>query len=256
MPDPQLAPDGVPVTVAPFSQGGATLIAETFGGGSPPVLLVHGIGMGRSVFSELARALPGRILAIDLAGFGQAPEPVRPLSMRAHADLIAAWLAARGEGPMIVVGHSMGSQVAAELAVHHPSLVSGVVLAGPTVDPAARTIPQQAARLLRGLAHEGIGVLWRGGREYLRAGPHLRRKMFETVRHRAEEVYARLSCPVLIVRGSNDLLAPQAWCEQIRSALPDAEIVVLADQGHGAILSEDAGAAAPITDFISRVGAA
>jgi pimeloyl-ACP methyl ester carboxylesterase len=38
-----------------------------------------------------------------------------------------------------VLGNSFGCQVAVELAVRHPHRVGGLVLVGPTIDPAART---------------------------------------------------------------------------------------------------------------------
>ncbi|WP_327036879.1 alpha/beta fold hydrolase [Microbacterium sp. CH12i] len=92
MPSPLLAPEGVPVAVTEFVHGGATLIAEDFGTGVRPYVLIHGIGMGRSVYLDFVERLSGRIIALDLPGFGEAPEPVRTLTMERHADLIAAFL--------------------------------------------------------------------------------------------------------------------------------------------------------------------
>lgn len=43
--------------------------------GGPTLVLVHGIGMGHSVFRALAGGLgtAGRVLALDLPGFGESP---------------------------------------------------------------------------------------------------------------------------------------------------------------------------------------
>jgi len=66
MPSRLLAPEGVPAVVEEFEHGGATLVVETFGEGRPFVLL-HGIGMGRSVYLDLTSRLRGTVVAVDIA---------------------------------------------------------------------------------------------------------------------------------------------------------------------------------------------
>ncbi len=244
-----LAPAGVAASLREFSAGDAALVAETFGDGSRASVLLHGIGMGRSVFADLAAHLAGRVIGIDLPGFGEAPEPRQPLSMPEHADLVAGFLRESGESAVLVIGHSMGCQVAAELAVRHPDLVAGLVLAGPTVDSAARSIRQQMMRLLRDLLGERPAVLWRGAREYLRGGPNLWRKMRVTVDHPAEEVYAAVRAPTLVLRGEHDRMAPQAWCATLAETIPEARLAVIPDHGHGTLISDAAPAALAMVAF-------
>ncbi|MDR2998408.1 MAG: alpha/beta hydrolase, partial [Microbacterium sp.] len=144
---------------------------------------------------------------------------------------------------------SMGSQIAAEVAARHPQLVAGLVLAGPTVDSAARNVLSQARYLLVDLLGERPEVLWRGGREYLRGGPHLRRKIRATVVHAPEEAYPRVACPTLVIRGERDPLAPVSWCRKILGAIPGAGLVEIPDHGHGTLISDAELAAAAITSF-------
>jgi pimeloyl-ACP methyl ester carboxylesterase len=249
VPTSYLAPAGTPVTLLEFEHAGSTLIAETFGEGERTFLLLHGIGMGRSVYLDVVRRLPGRVIALDLPGFGEAPEPIRTLTMERHADLVAAYLRHAGEEPVVVIGHSMGSQIAAELAARHPLLVSGVVLAGPTVDKAARNVAAQASYLLRDLIGERPLVIWRGAREYLRGGPHLIRKIKATIAHQPEKAFARITAPVLVLRGESDPLAPMSWCRAILDAIPGARLEVIPDHGHGTLISDSEPAARLIESF-------
>ncbi len=253
MPNRLLAPQDAPSSVVEFEHGGATLVAETFGRGRHTFILLHGIGMGRSVYLDIVHRLKGRVIAFDLPGFGEAPEPERTLTMERHADLVAAYLRHAKEKPVIVIGHSMGSQIAAELAGRHPSLVAGVVLAGPTVNSAARSIRAQATYLLRDLIGERPIVILRGAREYLRGGPHLFRKMRATIVHEAQRAYARMDCPVLVLRGQDDPLAPMNWCREIVDAIPGAELEVIPDHGHGTLISDAAPAARFIQAFADRL---
>lgn len=253
MPNRLLAPQEAPASVVEFEHGGATLVVETFGRGEHPFVLLHGIGMGRSVYLDFVQRLDGRVIAVDLPGFGEAPEPTRTLTMERHADLVAAYLRHAGEKDAIVIGHSMGSQIAAELAARHPSLVAGVVLAGPTVNSAARSIRAQATYLLRDLIGERPVVLWRGAREYLRGGPNLLRKMRATIVHEPEKAYARIDKPTLVLRGESDPLAPMSWCREIIDAIPGAELEVIPDHGHGTLISDSEPAAGLVQRFAARL---
>ncbi|WP_336644766.1 alpha/beta fold hydrolase [Microbacterium sp. USHLN186] len=251
MPDRLLAPRGVLADIGEFSYAGATLVHEDFGIGARPIVLLHGIGMGRSVYLDLTEHLDGRIIGIDLPGFGEAPEPPRTLTMERHADLVAAFLHSRRIDDAVILGHSMGSQIAAEVAVRHPDVVSALVLAGPTVNSASRTVRAQAGYLLWDLVRERPTVIWRGAREYLRGGPHLLRKMRATIAHRPELVYPRVRVPTLVLRGQRDPLAPMTWCREIVDAIPDARFEEIPDHGHGTLISESGGAAATISTFIA-----
>lgn len=250
MPERLLAPEGTVADIGEFAYAGATLVHEDFGAGPRPIVLVHGIGMGRSVYLDLTSRLGGRIIGLDLPGFGEAPEPARTLTMERHADLVAAYLRSRRIDDAVIMGHSMGSQIAAEIAVRHPDVVSALVLAGPTVNSTSRSIRAQAGYLLWDLLHERPEVLWRGAREYLRGGPHLLRKMKATIVHRPENAYPRVGVPVLVVRGQRDPLAPMTWCREIVDMVPDARFVEIPDHGHGTLISDSGGAADTIRDFI------
>ena len=252
MPSRLLAPEGTPAAIEEFAHGGATLVVEAFGEGIPFVLL-HGIGMGRSVYLDLTSRLRGRAIAVDLPGFGEAPEPVRTLTMARHADLVAAYLRSRGITGAIVIGHSMGSQVAAELAARHPDLIAGVVLAGPTVNSAARTFGAQAGGFLLDLLGEPLIVVWRGAREYLRSGPHLIRKMRAMIVHEPEKAFRGIRCPVLVMRGETDPLAPMSWCREILDCVPEGVLEVVRDHGHETLISDAEPAARLIQDFAARV---
>ncbi|WP_292882190.1 alpha/beta fold hydrolase [Microbacterium sp.] len=250
MSTPDLTPalDG---DVLAFTDGSSTLIAEHAGSGSDAFLLVHGLGMGRSVFADLARRLDGRVVAVDLPGFGAAPEPRRPLTMPGHADLIAAHLVAAGVPPVTVIGHSMGSQVAAELAVRHPDRVRAVVLAAPTVDAGARRVARQALRFLRDTASIDPRVVARGVREYLRAGPHIIRKIRATVTHDPDEVYPRIAVPTLVLRGARDPVCPPVWTRTVADAIPRGEFAEIPGCGHETMIRDAGPAADRIREFLA-----
>lgn len=258
--------------IASFAHAGATLIAETSGGmatpagspdaesvqaGMPTYILIHGIGMGRSIFADLVEHLGAgdraRTIAIDLPGYGEAPEPARVLTMERTADLVAAFLRDRRIRRVVLVGHSMGTQIAVEVAARHPESVERIVLVGPTVNRRERTAVKQVLRLAQDLAVESPRVIFVGAREYIRSGPHLRAKLRAMLVHRPEVTYPRVSVPTLVLRGESDWVCPRAWCRFVAASLPHGRLAEIAGHGHETMIRDAAPAAALIREFVHEV---
>jgi pimeloyl-ACP methyl ester carboxylesterase len=92
---------------------------------SAPLVLLHGgIGAG----AQWAPILPAfgdrRVLTLDLPGHGTSPDPGRPLRAETAADAVAAQL----DGPVDLLGYSLGGMVALRLAIQHPRLVRRLIL--------------------------------------------------------------------------------------------------------------------------------
>ncbi len=240
--------------VSEFEHGGAGLVVEERGAGSPAFVLLHGIGMGRGVFADLIDRLgpAAHTIAVDLPGYGTAPEPARTPTMQRLADLVAALLRSRPREQIVLLGHSMGTQVGTEVVVRHPGLVDRLVLAAPTVNPRERSASRQLLRLAQDLAFESPLVIVRGGREYLRAGPNLRRKMRAMLVHRPEDAYPRADVPTLVLRGEHDVVSPREWCETVTALLPDARLATITGHGHETLIRDAAPAVAELSAFLAE----
>jgi pimeloyl-ACP methyl ester carboxylesterase len=115
--------------------GGALTVARA---GLPPeagrtvVLALHGMTSCHMAYRTVARELcsnaPVCLLAPDLRGRGRSADMPEPYGMAVHiADLIAV-LDHAGVDRAIVVGHSMGCNIAARFAAEHPERAAAVVL--------------------------------------------------------------------------------------------------------------------------------
>lgn len=235
-----------------FTYDGATVIAEERGDAAAArtIVLIHGIGMGRKVFADLSQRLEGDalVVSLDLPGYGDAPEPARTPTMERLGDLVAAYLRHLGRGPVILVGHSMGTQVVTEVAVRHPAVVDRLVLVAPTVDRRHRRALTQLCRLGLDLWGESAKVMLVGAREYLRAGPNLRRKMHAMLAHRPEAAYPRIGAPTLVIRGEKDVVVPRQWTDEVVAAIPDASSFVVIGHHHETLIRT----AKPTADELRR----
>lgn len=252
VPEPHLSDAGSSVTT--FSFGGRELVAEELHG--PDALtfvVVHGFGLGRSAYIEIAHRLTdaGRVIALDLPGFGDAPEPAQTPTMEELGDLVAAFIGDRALENVVLIGHSMGTQIVAETVARHPgSAVSAAVLVAPTTDSGARGLIRQTLRLARDIVTAHPLTFYRGAAEYLKAGPHLLRKARATVIHRPEATYPRMGVPVLVLRGANDHVVPKKWSEKVLALLPDGALTELPGRGHAALIVRPEASVIRIEQFL------
>lgn len=120
------------------------------------VVFIHGIGHSGGVWREIIERLPGdiRCISIDLLGFGRSPKPQWAIySVRLQARMFIATFLRRGiNGPVILVGHSLGGLVAVEIAKKYPLLVRSLVLCSPPFyrqDPVARKLLPHTDAILK-----------------------------------------------------------------------------------------------------------
>jgi 2-hydroxy-6-oxonona-2,4-dienedioate hydrolase len=98
------------------------------------------------------------------------------------------------------------------------------VLQGPTVDPRARTVRQQLARLALNSAREAPGLGWITLTDYRKAGW---RRILATIRMAMED---RIEDK--LPRGERDPIVPQRWAEEVTRLLPRGELWILPGLGH------------------------
>jgi len=113
--------------------GGVLVRAVRAGQGDTTLLLLHGYGESlttwRAVFDPLASH--ARVVAIDLPGFGGSAKPDVPYSLPALTERLSRFIDRWTTGPLVVVGHSMGGELAAALALARPDRVKLLVLIAP-----------------------------------------------------------------------------------------------------------------------------
>lgn len=112
-------------------------------GNGPPVVLLHGIASSSVTFQFLVPLIAShhRVIAIDLLGFGRSPAPESAtFTIDDHVAAVARTIAGlRLKEPFVLVGHSMGSIIAARYAARKPKRLHKLVLVSPPVyiSPAA-----------------------------------------------------------------------------------------------------------------------
>jgi pimeloyl-ACP methyl ester carboxylesterase len=110
--------------------------------GAPPVVTVMGMAVSDYLLPAQAALDWTQAHLLDLPGLAGSADAPHRIDVPGFGDAVVDWLEASGLPPVILAGHSSGTQVAARAAVARPDLVAATVLASPTVDPKARSVPR------------------------------------------------------------------------------------------------------------------
>ena len=194
--------------------------------GVPEIVLVQGMAVadyllpGLGAFGQWTRAH-----LVELPGFAGSGDPPHELDVPEFGRCVADWLHARQLGPVVLAGHSSGTQVAARAAIGHPG-VAAVVLASPTVDPVARGWVRLLVRWRLDSRREPDGLSESHRPEWRRAG--LRRLLHTAHVHlkdALEDSVARLDVPLLVIHGRDDRIGTARWARRLAALVPDGECV-------------------------------
>ncbi|MGI8622367.1 MAG: alpha/beta fold hydrolase [Solirubrobacteraceae bacterium] len=102
------------------------------GAGERCFVLVHGMGGHWQHWLEAIPTLAehGRVLALDLPGFGRSQRAAAGASLDGFADAAAVLARQLGEQRIVLVGHSMGGPITVRFAARHANLAEAIVLVG------------------------------------------------------------------------------------------------------------------------------
>jgi pimeloyl-ACP methyl ester carboxylesterase len=274
---------------------GSPLFYESWGerGAHTPVLLCDGIGCDGYVWRYLKADLPDRFgLHPHYRGHGRTAPPRDPtrVSIEDLADDIACVLDDALVDRAVLVGHSMGVQVALETARRHVDRVAGLVLVCgapshplktfrgsaslekllPTIQAWIHRVPGVINRVTRlalptRLAYE-IASRLEIRRElvepadfmpYLEGMARIDARLFVAMlsaagQHSAEDFLPSIKCPSLIVAGGRDGFTPPDRSRAMASAIPGAELLEIPNASHTAPIERPHLVDWTIRDFLRR----
>jgi pimeloyl-ACP methyl ester carboxylesterase len=239
----------------------------------PTVLLIHGFLDDASIWDGLVDCLGGEVGAVryDLPGFGARAGSVDGArgatleSLAAEAGDIVNDI----DGPVIVIGQSLGTQVAELVAARHQDRVRGLVLLTP-VPLGGTQLPDEVVAPFGALGGDRVA------QRRLRAelSPHLDEARLDrladigapvaadVVSHYVNVWNAGVSNPpatsafggpVLIIGGGADAFVTEQVINAVSSRFADADAKVIEKGGHWVHFEYPGAVAAMILDFADAI---
>lgn len=242
--------------------------------GAPTVLLIHGFLDDATVWDGMVECLGDEVGTVryDLPGFGARVESVGEAcdatleSLAAEAGEIAESI----DGPVVVVGQSLGAQVAELVAARHPDRVTGLVLLAP-VPLGGTQLPEEVVAPFGTLGGDRVAQRSLRGDQ----APNLGEEQLDwltslgapvasdVISHFVNVWNAGLSHapaisaftgPVLVIGGGADPFSTEQVVNVVSQRFADPDVKVIEKGGHWIHFEYPGAVAAIILDFVDAIG--
>lgn len=178
------------------------------------------------------------VQVIDLPGFGKEPLVSTEWGVPEYTAWVKTQIEARSPKDIVLLGHSFGGRITAELASQHPSWLSSIILFGAPclhlppfsirlkstlahfakVSGIARILPQSLKPFdMRQAEDTGMGAIFR------------RAVLFSQT-----DALTKITVPTTLLWGAHDDAAPLHLANEMKKLVPHSTLVTLPDDGHHA----------------------
>jgi len=270
------------------SSDGVSIAVHDLGGAGPPLIVAHATGFCGRAYEPFAAALADlrHVWAFDFRGHGDSTSPANGrFDWGGSADDLLAVIDAIADGPVDLVGHSMGGGAAALAEQRRPGCLRSAYLFEPIIVPAGPdemlggnfmaqtaakrrdTFPSFADALLRyaaktPLAHLNAGALadyvqhgfaeQPDGSVRLKLTPAEEAAVFDAGGKPTTDTAAAMHTPVTVAVGAvGEGFSPARFGALVVDALPDGHLVSFADLGHFGPLEAPTTVAADVARWLA-----
>ncbi|MFD7299742.1 alpha/beta fold hydrolase [Streptomyces pharetrae] len=257
------------VTTGTLTVGDAKIPYRVAGTG-PALALVHGTGPGSLIFDHLIDEFADRSTVIlpEYSGSASAEDDGAPLTLEVLAGQVAAVLEETADGPVDLLGFSLGSLVAATVAATRPELVRRLILVNGWSGPddvyihnmmtTWQDIADNTAAFTRYATFTAFSPAFLNslGRDTVEGMIGLMQPTPGTLRHidlnlRADirDLLPKIQAPTLVIGSTQDGTIPVQNARDLHTALPGSSYVEI-DAGHAVIAERAEEFAKHVRDFV------
>lgn len=261
------------------------------GSGEKTLIFIHGLSSNLEAWKKNIPALKEeyRCIAVDLPGYGKSTRNSSTYSLVDYADFLTSFIEKKQLENVVLVGHSMGGQIAVHTVLSSPDLFEQLILIAPA---GIETFSPQEAAVLKS-SYTTASVV-NSGPDQIRTNYKMNFHSFpedaefmvedrikmkeapdfsdyaEVVVNNVhamldEPVFDKLkdiSIPVLMIYGKNDLLIPNRFfhpdqtidslVEDAKERLSNLEVKIIEDAGHFVNFEKPAEVNEEIAEFLKK----
>ena len=217
--------------------------------GDETVVMLHGWASNCELFR--ASALPVsekyRVLAPDLPGNGETPEPPADWSVDDYVDFTVRFIEHFGCKKVILLGHSFGGRVIIKMAnrTDLPFEIVKIILVDSAGIKPEKTSEQKmkegALKFGKELMSKNPALLQKmqsmvGSADYKAASPRMRAVLVNVVNEDLTDLLPGVKAPTLLIWGTLDTATPISDAEKMEALMPDAGLARIEGAGHFSFL--------------------
>jgi len=247
-------------------------------GTGEPLLLLAGFACDNYYWSLMMPHLTTKyqVIRVDNRGVGRSSTPTKPYSIQEMARDAAALLEYLCIDSVSVIGHSMGGQIAQELALNYPQKVRNLIIISSwaQINGIFHTIIEtwgELPQILDWQQYQKVILPWVFTEQFL-STPQVIDQILQMAinypfRPTAQGLYHQsqailnsdtsaripeISCPTLVMVGKQDILTPVAFSQQLTQLISHAELVLIENCGHGLLIESTDTVAEKILNFLEK----
>ena len=206
------------------------------------LVFLHGWGQNIEMMKPIANPFESEfdIVIIDLPGHGESSEPTYVLKIPDFVDCIRSLVEELKITKPILIGHSFGGKIALLYASQYE--VDKLILFGSPFKKEIQKLSLKTKVLKKMKKIPGMKVFEEfakkhiGSTDYKNASPIMRQILVEHVNFDITEEVKKISCPTIIVWGTNDEAVDIGRAYELESLIKDAGLVVYEGCSHYAYL--------------------
>ncbi len=241
------------------------------GSGDRTLLFLHGLGSNLQAWQKNIDMLDEeyRCIALDFPGYGKSSKAAYPFGMQFFAETVQAFMDSLDLQQVVLVGHSMGGQVAMHTVLANTDRIDQLILIAPagfetfteqerqwfkaiyTADLIRSTTEEQIVRNFQLNFHDmptdaqfmiDDRMLMRESSEYDYYCEMIPQCVLGMLQEPVYERLPEISVPTLVIYGKNDALIPnklmhpdlsiEALVNEAGSRIPNARLYLVAEAGH------------------------
>lgn len=200
------------------------------------LFFLHGWGHNRHLWDGLTGKFHNAI-ALNLPGFGDEPLINNDWGVPEYARWVDEKISKYKN--VVLVGHSFGGRIAAEIASKKPKYLKGLVLSGaPCVyRPSLKTRSKiKAFKILKTFMPQSFRGLFYSGD--LKSAGKLEKIFRKVVIYDQTKQLQKIQVPTLLIWGENDDQVPLKIAREMFLLIKDCELKILENSGHNAYLDK------------------
>lgn len=225
------------------------------GTGEELLVIFHGWGCNKEMFSGVANHLAKKytVIACDMPGCGESPEPPRPFSVDDYADLFIKFIDFLGFKSVSLIGHSYGGRIIIKIFSKGalPFKVKRVCLVDAAGIKPKKSLGQKLSLLCYKCGRKVLSLPpfkklfpcaidnWRkkrGSADFNSASEIMKKTLVLAVNEDLTNCLKNIDCPTLLFWGDKDDATPLSDAKIMEKKIPDAGLVVLEGGSHFSFL--------------------
>jgi len=259
------------------------IVTTSWGRKLPGIVMIHGFGDGRYVWTPFASclAMHAGVLTMDLRGHGDSDHDAMGLYNVNKFVMDAQRVIEHScSGPLILIGHSLGAEIAIRLIATNQRRIRGLVLidGGPGLESGGMTqmrrnfgtrqrdfesrdeyrrlmsewLPIADEAMLELAAREAVAGS-PDGRFHLKSDPRLSEMALPSDGGHLWSILENLNCPGLLIRGEASAVLPRLGAQEIIRRAARLRLETVSVSGHAVMMDNPGQVASILAQFVADI---